>query len=97
MPDSALVWLNKCLAINPNTDFALNNRGSILFNSYQKYSEALADFNKAIQLNPVGDYYLNRSYCYYKLGQIDKAKADANVAIQKNVTVSESYRQLLKL
>ena len=97
MPDSALVWFNKCLEINPNTDFALNNRGSILFNSYQKYNEALADFNKAIQLNPSGDYYLNRSYCYYRLGQIDKAKADANVAIQKNITVPENYRQLLKL
>jgi tetratricopeptide (TPR) repeat protein len=97
MPDSALASFNKCLEISPNTDFALNNRGSILFNSYQKYNEALADFNKAIQLNPSGDYYLNRSYCYYRLGQIDQAKADANVAIQKNITVPENYRQLLKL
>jgi len=96
-PDSALLSFNKCLELSPNTDFALNNRGSILFNSYQKYNEALADFNKAIQLNPNGDYYLNRSYCYYRLGQIDKAKADANVAIQKNITVPENYRQLLKL
>ena len=96
-PDSALVWFNKCLELNPNTDFALNNRGSIYFNNYQKYNEALADFNKAIQLNPNGDYYLNRSYCYYRLGQIDKAKADVNIAIQKNITVPENYRQLLKL
>lgn len=96
-PDSALMSFNKCLEINPNTDFALNNRGSILFNNYQKYNEALADFNKAIQLNPNGDYYLNRSYCYYRLGQLDKAKADANIALQKNISVPESYRQLLKL
>lgn len=96
-PDSALMSFNKCLEINPNTDFALNNRGSILFNNYQKYNEALADFNKAIQLNPNGDYYLNRSYCYYRLGQLDKAKADAIVALQKNVSVPENYRQLLKL
>ncbi|HEX6847534.1 MAG TPA: hypothetical protein VF144_11185 [Chitinophagaceae bacterium] len=96
-PDSALMMFNKCLEINPNTDFALNNRGSILFNNYQKYNEALADFNKAIQLNPSGDYHLNRSYCYYKLGQVDKAKADAMVAIQKNVAVPANYRQILKL
>jgi tetratricopeptide (TPR) repeat protein len=95
--DSALTWFNKCLAINPNTDFALNNRGSILFNNYQKYNEALSDFNKAIQLNPSGDYYLNRSYCYYKLGQVDKAKADASMAMQKNIAVPANYRQLLKL
>ena len=97
MPDSALVYFNKCLEINPNTDFALNNRGTILFNNYQKYNEALADFNKAIQLNPSGDYFLNRSYCYYRLGQIDKAKADVIVALQKNISVPENYRQLLKL
>jgi len=92
-----LLSFNKCLEINPNTDFALNNRGSILFNNYQKYNEALADFNRAIQLNPNGDYYLNRSYCYYRLGQVDKAKADASVALQKNITVPQNYRQLLKL
>jgi tetratricopeptide (TPR) repeat protein len=97
MPDSALTSFNKCLEISPNTDFALNNRGSILFNNYQKYNEALADFNRAIQINPSGDYYLNRSYCYYRLGQIDKAKADVSVALQKNIAVPENYRQLLNL
>ena len=97
MPDSALASFNKCLEISPNTDFALNNRGSILFNNYQKYNEALADFNRAIQINPSGDYYLNRSYCYYRLGQIDKAKADVSVALQKNIPVPENYRQLLNL
>ena len=97
MPDSALASFNKCLEISPNTDFALNNRGSILFNNYQKYNEALADFNRAIQINPSGDYYLNRSYCYYRLGQIDKAKADVTVALQKNIPVPENYRQLLNL
>ena len=97
MPDSALAWFNQCLEIDPNTDFALNSRGSILFNNYQKYNEALTDFNKAIQLNQVGDYYLNRSYCFYKLGQNDKAKADAITAIQKNIAVPENYKQLLKL
>ena len=97
IPDSAIVYFNKCLEISPNTDFALNNRGSLLFNYYKKYNEALADFTKAIQLNPQGDYYLNRSYCYYQLGQVDLAKADVRVAIQKNIAIPENYKQLLKL
>jgi tetratricopeptide (TPR) repeat protein len=97
MPDSALKYFNKCLEINPNTDFALNNRGSVLFNYYKKYNEAMADFTKAIQINPQGDYYLNRSYCYYQLGQIDLAKADVRVAVQKNITIPDNYKQLLKL
>ena len=97
MPDSALTSFNKCLELDPNTDFALNNRGSVLFNHYKKYKEAMADFTKAIQLNPQGDYYLNRSYCYYQLGQIELAKADANTAIQKKIAVPANYRQTLKL
>ena len=97
MPDSALISFNKCLELDPNTDFALNNRGSVLFNHYKKYKEAMADFTKAIQLNPQGDYYLNRSYCYYQLGQIELAKADANIAIQKKIAVPANYRQTLKL
>jgi tetratricopeptide (TPR) repeat protein len=68
-----------------------------LFNHYKKYKEAMADFTKAIQINPQGDYYLNRSYCYYQLGQIDLAKADVRVAIQKNITIPDNYKQLLKL
>lgn len=97
IPDSAIKYLNKCLELSPNTDFALNNRGSVLFNNYQKYKEALADFNKAISINPQGDYYLNRSYCYYQLGDLSKAKTDATTARQKGVTIPENYRQLLKL
>ncbi len=97
IPDSAILYFNKCLAISPNTDFALNNRGSILFNYYKKYNEAMADFTKAIQINPQGDYYLNRSYCYYQLGQVELAKADVRVAIQKNIAIPDNYKQLLKL
>jgi tetratricopeptide (TPR) repeat protein len=97
MPDSALKYLNKCLEISPNTDFALNNRGSVLFNNYKKYNEALADFNRAISLNPQGDYFLNRSYCYYQLGNRNKAKEDALAAIQKGTPIQDSYKSLLQL
>jgi len=97
MPDSAMIYFNKCLELSPNTDFALNNRGSLLFNYYKKYKEAMADFTKAIQINPQGDYYLNRSYCYYQLGQVELAKADVRIAIQKNIAIPDNYRQLLKL
>ena len=99
IPDSAIRYFNECLRISPNTDYALNNRGSLLFNHYKKYKEALDDFTKAIQINPQGDYYLNRSYCHYQLGQIELAKQDAIMATQapKKVALPENYRQLLKL
>ena len=97
LPDSALVSYNKCLSLKPDLDFALNNRGSILVNIYKQYSEALVDFNKAIQINPQGNYHLNRSICYYKLNEFEKARSDAQTAIQKGSIVSDSYKALLKI
>ena len=95
--DSAMPNLDRCLSLTPNSDQALSLRGTLLVNNYQKFSDALSDFNKAIQLNAKGDYYLNRSICYYRLGDIEHAKADANVALQKGVSIMDSYRKLLNL
>jgi len=96
-PDKALPDLNKSLAIQPNNEFALDNRGSLYYNVFQKYAEAVADYSKAISLNPQGSYYLNRSYCYYRLGDIAKAKADGQVALQKGMVMPESYRKSINL
>ena len=96
-PEKSLDDYNKSLAIDPNSAFALDARGSLLYNFFQRYQEAITDFNKAIQISPLGNSYLNRSKCYYQLGEMEKAKADAIMAIQKGVTVPDSYRQLLNL
>jgi tetratricopeptide (TPR) repeat protein len=96
-PDSALIWFNKSLAVNPNADPVLNNRGSLLFNSFQRYAEALVDFTKAIGLNPQGEYYYHRSLCYYKLGDIPKAKADALVAVQKGIALPAELKNVLQI
>jgi len=91
------MFFDKCLQIDPNTDFALNNRGSLKFNRKQQYDDAIADFTKAISINPSGNYYLNRSKCYYKKGEYEKAKADAVIAIQKNEPIEPEYRKYLGL
>lgn len=96
-PDSALVYLNKCLEMAPNTDFALNSRGSLLYNYYKRYKEAMADFTKAIQINPQGDYYLNRSLCHYSLGELVQAKTDANKAIELGKQIPDNYRKMINL
>jgi len=95
-PDSALVNFDKSLAINPAADNALNNRGSLLFNSFQQYNDAITDFSKAIELNPLGEYYYHRSLCYYKLGDVAKAKADALTAAQKGFVIPDSYKNILQ-
>jgi len=96
-PDSALIWFNKSIALNPNVDAVLNNRGSLLFNNFRRYNEALTDFTKAIELNPQGEYFYHRSLCYYQMGDIAKAKSDALTAMEKGMLLPESYKTMLQL
>jgi tetratricopeptide (TPR) repeat protein len=96
-PLKALNDFDSCISIKPDYDGALNNRGTVLVNSFQRYAEALIDFNKAISINPDGNYFLNRSVCNYRLGNTDRAKADAMMAAQKGVVIPDNYRKLLNL
>jgi protein O-mannosyl-transferase len=95
--DSSLFWFNKSIAINPNADWVFNARGSLLFDKFQKYNEALADFAKAIELNPEAEYFYKRSNCYFRLGDIANAKADARIALQKGFMIPDSYKAALQL
>jgi len=90
--DAALADVNMCLKLKPDDDLSLNNRGTILYNR-KKYKEAEQDFSQAIKVNPKGSYYLNRSFCYFELGDLAKAKADAHMAAQKGTLVDDSYRK----
>jgi len=84
-----------CISLFPDHDFAYVNRGTVLF-SQEKYKEALNDYSKAISINPIGSYYLNRSFCYFKLGDLANAKTDMEVAMQKGENVSAEYRAAFK-
>ncbi|HET9826144.1 MAG TPA: tetratricopeptide repeat protein [Chitinophagaceae bacterium] len=95
--EKAFADFNKALSISPDYHQVLNNRGTLFLNYYKKYSEALHDFNRAIDLSPQGNYYLNRSICYYKMGDLQNAKKDAQIALQKGTSVPANYRQLLNL
>ena len=63
---------------------------------YQRY-KCRNEFNKAININPQASYILNRSICYYKLGNIDKAKEDALRASQGGAVIPDNYKSLLQL
>jgi 4-amino-4-deoxy-L-arabinose transferase-like glycosyltransferase len=93
--ENALADFNACLSINRADNEALYGRGTLLVNHYQKYAEALADFDRAIQIDPQGRYYLNRSICHYKLGELANAVADAQIASQKGVAIPENYQNIL--
>jgi hypothetical protein len=95
--DRAFADFNHCLYIDSGYTEALYYRGTLLVNHYNKNAEALNDFNRAIQLNPQGKYYLNRSICYFKLGDMANAKADGIMAKQKGIVLPDNYKRLLNL
>ena len=94
--DSALASFDKSLSIDPQAHNVLNYRGSLLFNNFQRYNEAITDFTKAIDISPQGEYFYHRSLCYYKLGDITKARADALMATQKGFVLPDSYKSALQ-
>jgi len=96
-PDKALADLNKCLSLDATIDWGFSYRAFILFNSFKKYTEALSDYNKAIELNPQANHYLNRSYCYYYLGDKINAKRDAQTAVAMGATLPDEYRKVIGL
>ena len=66
-------------------------------NSFQKYDEALAALNKAISIQPVNYYFLNRSICYFKMNNIAKAREDALIAEKGGTVVTDAYKASLQL
>lgn len=87
---------NTCLSLSPMNDNAYANRG-VCYYKISEFNKALEDYNKAISINPAGDYFLNRSSCYYMMGQMDNARADAIMAAQKGTAIPENYKVTLQI
>lgn len=96
-PEKSLENYNKCIQINPNDHRSYSNRGAIYMNFYQQYPQALVELNKAISIKPLGNYLMNRSYCYYKMGDIAKAREDALAAAQTGTVIADSYKSALQI
>lgn len=96
-PAKALADYDKCIELKPDDHRSYNNRGTIFMNSFQKYNEALNEFAAAIKIAPLGSYFLNRSICYYKMGDMVKAKEDALIAMQRGAVIPDNYKTLLQL
>lgn len=79
------------------------NALGVAYQRLQKFQESLDEFTKAISLNPkganatLGIYFLNRSYSYNALGNMDMARKDAQSALQYGATIDPTYRQTINL
>ncbi len=93
----ALADYDKCISLKPDDHRSYNNRATIYHTYFQKYTEAIQEYTKAINISPEGYYYLNRSYSYYQLGDIAKAREDVQIALQKGTVVADTYKTTLQL
>jgi Flp pilus assembly protein TadD len=92
----ALADYEKCISINPNDHRSHYNKAIILMYTFQKYKEALQAFSTAININPLGKYYVYRAICYYKMGDSVKAKEDAFTAKQKGTEMPADFKFILQ-
>lgn len=83
--------LDSAILHNTNLPYAYAERGYLNLNN-EKYQEALADYNRAIKINPKeADYYLNRGIIHEKLKLFTKAYDDYSFAIQLDESMSSAW------
>jgi len=82
--DPITLWSHEIKIFPESAYVAYSNRGIVYFD-LKNYTQAINDFNKAIELNPqyVKAYY-NRGVAYNSLGMYEQALNDLNIAIELN-------------
>ena len=77
----AIADQSKSIELNPPHAWSWYNRGDFSMRYFQRYQEALADFDMAIQLEPNPHFYKGRFNAYLELKQFDKALADLDTLL----------------
>ena len=79
--DSALEYFAKAQAVNPNWAVPYFDRGAVLLDK-REFLSAVEEFNKGIALQPMFTlFYIIRSMAYFRLGNLDAAHKDQELAI----------------
>jgi tetratricopeptide (TPR) repeat protein len=91
--DGSMADFNKALELNPNDQYAYNNRGC-LKNKKQEYKLAIADFDEAIRLNASYGYaYFNRGIAKENLRDLTGACKDWSEAVLNGIAEAKQYKE----
>jgi len=81
--EDATKFFDDVIDANPRDAFAYNMRALALLWNEQSYERAIADFDKAVELEPNGAVaYIGRGTAWGMKGELDKAIADLDQAIR---------------
>ena len=94
--DDAIRDWKKFLEFEPDAADVYNTIGSC-YQGMGKYRESLEPINKAISMSPDPTFYLNRSYSYNGLKDLDAAKKDALFAKQHGAQIPNDLAKSLGL
>jgi tetratricopeptide (TPR) repeat protein len=92
--EEAIKDWQKLLQFDPNAADVYNMIGSC-YEGMGKYQEALPSITKAIQMNGVPEFYLNRAYAYQGLKNIEAAKQDALAAQKGGLKIPDDLARSL--
>ncbi len=94
--DKAIELLSACIEKDPYYQQAFYHRGIAYFKN-EDYEKALADFNKAQELNPdLSILWMYKGFTYRNMGQIDEAISSFSNYISKNPTDTSAYSYILR-
>ena len=80
--DAALDYFARAQEINPHWAVPYFDRGSVLLDK-KEFQSALTEFDKAISLSPqMWLFYLGRSIVHFKLGNLELAHKDQDLALR---------------
>lgn len=86
-------WEN-WLRFEPDDAIVYNTIG-LCYQKMGQNDKAIPYYDKAIKINPLGVYFLNRSYSHFGLNNTAQARSDAQAAKQAGANVPENYLQSL--
>lgn len=97
--DQAIADYDQLVARNPGDPIltiVFNNRG-LAYYMKQDYGQAITDFNRALSIDPkLGMAYNNRGLAYLRMGNLDKARRDAEIVQELGQAPSPDLIEVLR-